>query len=111
MTVEIEVPNPDLELVPGMYATVVLEVEKHSQVLTVPVEAVVGEKTPTVIVVNSDNQVEERPIKKGMETPEKYEVISGLQEGDMVVVGNRSALQTGQKIEPKLLQLSLRGSE
>ncbi len=29
MITEIEVPNPNLELVPGMYATVVLKVEKH----------------------------------------------------------------------------------
>ena len=46
MITEIEVPNPDLELMPGMYATVVLKVEKHLQALAVPTEAVAGEKTP-----------------------------------------------------------------
>ncbi len=46
MITEIEVPNPDLELVPGMYATVVLKVEKHEQALAVPTEAVTGGKTP-----------------------------------------------------------------
>ena len=53
MITEIEVPNPDLELVPGMYATVVLKVEKRPQALAVPIEAVAGEKSPTVYVVNS----------------------------------------------------------
>ncbi len=49
MTTEIEVPNPNLELVPGMYATVVLKVEKRPNALAVPIEAVAGGETPTVL--------------------------------------------------------------
>jgi RND family efflux transporter MFP subunit len=108
MITEIEVPNPDLELVPDMYATVVLNVEKHPQALAVPTEAVAEGKTHTVYVVNHDNQIEEREVKLGLETPDKYEVLSGLQEGDLVVIGSRAGFQTGQKVEPKLIQLSLR---
>jgi RND family efflux transporter MFP subunit len=108
MITEIEVPNPNLELMPGMYATVVLKVEKHLQVLAVPTEAVSGEKKPTVYVVNRDNQIEERAVKLGLETPDKYEVLSGLHEGDLVIIGNRSGFQAGQKVEPKLIQLSMR---
>ena len=107
MNTEIEVPNPDLKLVPGMYATVTLKVEKRPQALAVPIEAVAGEP-PTVYVINQDHQVEERPVKLGLETPDKYEVLSGLREGDLVVIGNRSKLQVGQKVEPKLIQLSMR---
>ena len=108
MITEIEVPNPNLELMPGMYATVVLKVEKHLQALAVPTEAVAGEKTPTVYVVNQVNQIEERSVKLGLETADKYEILSGLHEGDLVVIGNRSGFQAGQKVEPKLIQLSLR---
>jgi RND family efflux transporter MFP subunit len=108
MMTEIEVPNPNLELVPGMYATVVLNVEKHLQALAVPTEAVSGEKTPTVYVVNHDNQIEERAVKLGLETPDKYEILSGLNEGDLVVIGNRAGFQVGQKVEPKVIQLSMR---
>ncbi len=108
MITEIEVPNPDLKLIPGMYATVVLNVEKHAQALAVPIEAVSSGKAPTVYVVNHDNQIEEHPVKLGLETPDQYEVLSGLQEGDLVVIGNRAGFQAGQKVEPKLIQLSLR---
>ena len=94
MITEIEVPNPDLELMPGMYATVVLKVEKRPQALAVPIEAVAGGKTPTVYVVNHDNQIEERAVKLGLETPDKYEVLSGLQEGDLVVIGNRVGISS-----------------
>jgi multidrug efflux pump subunit AcrA (membrane-fusion protein) len=108
MMTEIEIPNPNLELVPGMYATVVLKVEKHLQALAVPTEAVSGEKTPTVYVVNHDNQIEERTVKLGLETSDKYEILSGLNEGDLVVIGNRAGFQAGQKVEPKVIQLSMR---
>jgi soluble P-type ATPase len=105
MITEIEVPNPGLELIPGMYATVVLDVEKHAQALAVPIEAASSGKSSTVYLVNHDNQIEERSVKLGLETPNKYEVLSGLQEGDQVVIGNRSRFQAGQKVEPKLIQL------
>lgn len=108
MTTEIEVPNPNLELLPGMYATVVLKVEKHSNALAVPVEAVASGRTPTVMVVNHDNHIEERPVKLGLETPDEFEVLSGLDEDDLVVVGNRGAFQPGEKVEPKLIELSMR---
>jgi len=106
MNTEIEVPNPDLKLVAGMWTTATLKVEKRPQVLAVPIEAVSGEP-PTVYVVNQNQQVEERQVKLGLETPDTYEVLSGLREGDLVVIGNRSRLQVGQKVQPKLLQLSL----
>lgn len=108
MTTEIEVPNADLKIIPGMYATVVLNVEKHANTLAVPAQAVSSGKTPTVLVVNKNNEVEERPVTLGLEMPDKYEVLSGLQEGDLVIVGNRGAFQAGQKVEPKVVQLSMR---
>ena len=108
MITEIEVPNPDLELMPGMYANVMLKVAQRPQALAIPVEAVAGEKKPTVLVLNHDYQVEERAVRLGLETPEKYEVLSGLREGDLVIVGRRAQFQAGEKVEPKLLAVALR---
>jgi hypothetical protein len=85
-----------------------LKVEKHLQALAVPTEAVVGDKTPTVYVVNYENQIEERAVKLGIETADKYEILSGLNEGDRVVVGNRAQFQAGEKVEPKLLAMASR---
>jgi len=103
MITEIEVPNPNLELMPGMYANVVLKVEKHLQALAVPTEAIAGEKSHTVFVINRANQIEERAVQLGLETAEKFEVLSGLREGDLVVVGNRAQFQAGQKVDPKVV--------
>lgn len=103
MVTEIEVPNPDLELVPGMYATVVLKVERRPQVVTIPTEAISGDKKPTVLVINSDQEVEERPVTLGLETPTRYEIVAGLKEGELVMIGSRSQVKVGQKVDAKLI--------
>jgi RND family efflux transporter MFP subunit len=104
MVTEIEVPNPKLELVPGMYAKVVLRVGRHAQALTIPTEAISADRKAAVYVVNSQDQIEERPVKLGLETPARYEVLSGLKEGELVVVGSRSHLKPGEKVAPKLTE-------
>ncbi|MGH8323384.1 MAG: efflux RND transporter periplasmic adaptor subunit, partial [Steroidobacteraceae bacterium] len=103
MIVEMEVPNPSLELVPGMYANVTLKVAERSHALALATEAVPpGGKT--VLVVNASHHVEERPVTLGLETPAKYEVLSGLHEGDLVMTGNPAQLMPGQKVEPKIME-------
>jgi len=102
MMTEIEVPNPNLEVVPGMYCRVVLKVQRHPQTLTIPIEAMPPGYTNSVYVVNRQNQIEERPVQTGLETPTEFEVTSGLEEGELVLMGSRSQYQVGQKVEPKL---------
>ncbi|MBS0581043.1 MAG: efflux RND transporter periplasmic adaptor subunit [Proteobacteria bacterium] len=101
MIVEMEVPNPSLELVPGMYANVTLKVDQRPHALAIPTEAV-PQGARSVLVVNAAHRIEERPVKLGLETPTKYEVTSGLQEGDLVMVGNPSQLSPGQKVDPHI---------
>ena len=104
MITEIEVPNPDLEIIPGMYATVVLNVENHPQSLAIPIQASASGGTTKVLVVNANHEIEERPVTLGLETPSRYEVVSGLREGDLVLMGNPAQLKPGQKVEPKTIQ-------
>jgi RND family efflux transporter MFP subunit len=101
MTTELEVENPKLEIVPGMYATVVLKVEQHPQALAIPIEAV-APGGRLACVVNSRNEVEERNITLGLETPTRYEVLSGLNDGDLVMLGNPGQLKPGQKVAVKM---------
>ena len=105
MVTEIEVPNPDLKLIPGMYATAVLKVEQRTNALAIPIEAVSGDKMPTVLAVNKEHEIEERPVQLGLRTPDKYEVLSGLAEGDTVIIGSRSRFQAGEKVDPQVTQL------
>lgn len=103
MMTEIEVPNPNLELIPGIYSTVVLKVERHAHALTVPIEAVATGKTPNVYLVNPNGVVEERPVKLGIESRTDFEILAGLSEGDLVMIGGRSIVQPGEKVKPELI--------
>jgi RND family efflux transporter MFP subunit len=101
MLVEMEVPNPSLELVPGMYATVMLKVDERPHALAIPVEAVPpGGKS--VLLVNGAHEVEVRPVTLGIETATHYEVLAGLSEGDLVMIGNPAQLAVGRKVEPRV---------
>ncbi|HTA29075.1 MAG TPA: efflux RND transporter periplasmic adaptor subunit, partial [Candidatus Cybelea sp.] len=66
MVTEIEVANPDLEIVPGMYAEVVLRVRYRLHVLAIPVEAVASQKESVVDVVNAENEIEEHKVSLGL---------------------------------------------
>ena len=102
MMTEIEVPNNDLELVPGMYCTVMLQVNRRPAALAVPTAAVVSDKNPQVYVVNQNDQLEVRTVKLGVETPDQYEILDGLREGELVVIGNHAEVHAGQTVQPRL---------
>jgi RND family efflux transporter MFP subunit len=108
MDTEVDVPNPSLVLIPGMYAEVDLSLDSRRGVLVVPVPAVdVGsdESSGQVVVVTAGNHIEIRKVQLGLQTSMRVEIRSGLKEGDLVVVGSRSGLQPGQEVKPKLTSM------
>ncbi len=104
MDVEVDMENPSLELVPGMYGSVLMNLERRQQTLVVPVEAVSRQQNSTVFVVNPAGEIEERKVTVGLETPEKLEVLAGLKENELVMIGSRTQIRPGQKVQPKLVQ-------
>ena len=107
MDTEVDVPNPSLLLIPGMYAEVNLTLDRRDHVLAVPVTAVDLEgHTGKVMVITANNRVEERKIELGLETADKLEVRSGLNEGDLVVIGGRASLQAGEEVLPKHTEMT-----
>jgi RND family efflux transporter MFP subunit len=99
MMTEVDVPNSDLKLTPGMYASATVTLEERRNALGVPVQALRG---GAAMVVTADGRIEKRAVQVGLETPESAEVVSGLRENELVVVGGTSQLQTGDKVIPKL---------
>jgi RND family efflux transporter MFP subunit len=103
MQVEIDVPNPKYKLTAGMYADVNLRVQNDPDALTVPLQAIDrGENKTKVLVVNAQHRVEQRTIQTGIESSDRIQVLSGLNEGDYVIVGNLSGYHNGEVVEPKL---------
>jgi RND family efflux transporter MFP subunit len=105
MTTEMELDNPSLEIVPGMYAVVLFQFDQHANALTIPTEAISNPKDPTVNVITADDEVEARPVKLGVEMPYVYEVTGGLKEGELVMLGNNAQVHPGQKVAPKVVDL------
>ena len=107
MQVEIDVPNDKYALQPGMYADVQLQVQSRKDALTVPVQAVQRHNgKATVLLVDSHDRVQVRDIQPGLEDPNRIEVLSGLAEGNRVIVGNFDAYQQGQRVHPKPSELA-----
>jgi RND family efflux transporter MFP subunit len=112
METEVDVPNPQLVLVPGMYAEVDLTLEHRANALAIPISAIAGtQDNPQIYVVTPQNKIEVRRITLGLETANRAEVRSGLQDGEMVVIGNRSQLTHGQQVVPKPTELAALESE
>lgn len=103
MLAEVDVPNPDLKIKPGMFAEVVFSFESKENALTVPLLALDGEgNARKAMVVNKAGLIEIRNIATGIETSEVAEVIAGAAEGEQFVVGGRTQLQPGMKVTPRL---------
>lgn len=104
MHTEVDVHNTDGSIVEGMYAEVELTLAKKVGALGVPIQAVNRNGTQnTVLVVNSQDRIEERDVRLGMEGGNYVEVISGLNQKDRVVIGARSDFQPGDRVSPKLI--------
>jgi len=107
METEVDVPNPNLVLLPGMYAEVSLTLEQRDDALAVPLEAIANpEAEPTVMVVGAGGVLQIKPVKLGLETPRRVEVIAGLSPGDLVVVGSRSQFHEGQQVVPRQVEIA-----
>jgi RND family efflux transporter MFP subunit len=108
MKTEVDVPNPSLVLVPGMYAEVDLITEQRKHVLAVPVEAVDGSgSSARVFTVQPSGAIQIVPVHLGIETAQQIEIRSGdVKDGDDVVVGSRAGMKDGTKVQPRVIRLA-----
>jgi RND family efflux transporter MFP subunit len=105
MHTEVDVPNPNGQLVPGSYAEADLTLNHNPSATVVPQLALdrSGDQA-TVMVVSADNHLEKRPVTIGIQMPDFVQITSGVMAGERVVVSDRSALKAGQTVQAKELQ-------
>ena len=100
VNVEVQVPNTDRQLRPGMYAKVNVTFG-HNRSIVVPDAAVVrlqGSGQRNVFVVENGIAVQ-KEVSLGRHFDGQYEILSGLEEGEQVVVKGGSALRNGAQVE------------
>jgi len=113
MDTEVDVPNPKLVLIPGMFAEVDLTLSHRHGVLSVPIPAVALGSDPSsgqVAVVTPENRIEIRKVQLGLQDANSTEIRSGVRVGELVVTSNRSSLQAGQQVRPKLTDIAAEGT-
>ncbi len=99
--VEIIVDNKDEKLRPGMFARVTINYGNNFRVV-VPDNAVlkqVGADDKFVYVLNNDNTVTYTPVKVGIRMGNRYEIISGLNDGDVIVTSGQTRLKNNIKVD------------
>ena len=100
---EVRVANTGRELRPGMYARVTVDYGARESIV-VPDAAVIkqqGSGQRSVFVLNGDDTVSIRVVGVGRHFGSEYEILSGLEEGELVLTGGHTSLKSGDKVEVK----------
>jgi multidrug efflux pump subunit AcrA (membrane-fusion protein) len=100
MMVEIDVPNPDGNLLPGMFGQATIDLEPAKSRIMLPANAVRFDETgkSSVYVVNGSNQIDVVEVKTGLDTGEQIEITSGLTGSERVVGPTLRRLKQDQKV-------------
>jgi RND family efflux transporter MFP subunit len=101
MLTEVDVPNRDLSLNPGMYAETTIQLLQKNDALILPAQAVVQSGDQAyVLVVDATNHIEKRNVTLGIQTSNRVEITSGLQAGDNVIAAGQTGYQPGEVVSP-----------
>ncbi|MGB0733524.1 MAG: efflux RND transporter periplasmic adaptor subunit [Pontibacterium sp.] len=97
--------NNDRVLLPGMFVQATLKTLLAEQAMLVPQKAVIRIKGggAVVMLVNSDDIVESRPVNVGKAIGNRWVVMSGLTEGERIIVNGLQKAKAGSKVMPQLL--------
>lgn len=96
---EIDVPNPDGELSPGMYSTVELQIPRKTPSLTVPDAALVFDAQGLYVFLVENGVVRQRKITEIRDLGTQAEVSEGVKSGDLVVLNPPVDLEDGAKVK------------
>jgi RND family efflux transporter MFP subunit len=108
LRVEVDIPNADSRLVPGMYVEVSFTL-KNPIGVQVPAAALSFRPKPQVAIIDEKNVVEFRDVKIGADDGDVVQIESGLKEGDKVVLNISSQIASGMKVDAH--ELGVRISE
>lgn len=95
---EIDVPNPHGVMRPGMYATATIKLAERDNALVVPAAAIVRDADGTACLIVEDGKIERRPVELGLRSGSEIEIVSGVDENQLVVLKQPEILKPGQAV-------------
>ncbi|MGJ5818258.1 efflux RND transporter periplasmic adaptor subunit [Paludibaculum fermentans] len=97
---EVQIPNQDGALLPGMYAQVSLSIRRVNPPLIIPGDTLLIRPQGTMVaIVRPDNSIHFQKILVGRDFGKEVEVIKGLEEGQALVVNANDSVQEGVKVK------------
>lgn len=106
LKVRLKFDNADMALKPNMYADVRILASPKKDVLTIPREAVIQiGKEQRVIVALGDGKFIPMPVSTGLETDDIVEIVSGVREGDEVVVSSQFLIDSEASVKAALMKM------
>ncbi len=99
--VEADLPNPSDRLRPGMYATVRIGLERHTNTWTIPTEAVVMEKAAGFVFRVEQGVSRKTAVKLGFQDGAVTEVLGGVGEGASIIAVGKTAPADGVAVRTK----------
>lgn len=93
-------PNPNQELLPGMYVRAVLNGGVDEKAILLPQNALQRDAkgNPTTLVVDAESKAETRPLSVGRTYGTNWVVNQGLKAGDRVIVGGFQKIRPGMPV-------------
>ena len=103
--VRAQFPNPEALLLPEQFVTVIIKRAQPISALVVPQAAVQENQSGRfVLVVDKDDQVEQRQVTLGEQEDTEWVVKDGLSEGEEVIVQGLQKVKPGAKVKPVMAQ-------
>ncbi len=100
MQVEVDLPNADLALYPGMYANVRVSIGGAKQSPRVPDEALIFNNEDVLVPVVRDNRIHLVKVELGLDDGINCEVISGLEGDETIALGMGQTAHDGELVQP-----------
>lgn len=99
LRVEIDIPNEEGQLRPGMFAAATILLERRSEALALPITAIVREGETSYCCCVESGRIARKAVTLGLRSGDEVEVLSGLSDNDTVVLARADSLEPGQPVE------------
>jgi len=100
MLVEVDLPNDDLLLLPGMYAHVKILLTGDSSAPLVPDEALIFNGDKTFVPIVNDNRIHLEPVTLGFDDGLRSQIVEGLKGNEMVALNLGQTAREGEVVRP-----------
>lgn len=103
MRTEIDIPNRDGSLRPGMFGRVKLDLERRENALTVPAGALVTESGKVYLWIVAGGKAKRIEVQTGMDDGIRVEITSGLTGNEEIIMGDKTRLKEGASVKAAIV--------